>query len=260
MSEYEIITDVKAVFAPQARAERYEASEAFFSAKMDEHGSVSEHVVKMSGYIQRLNALECQILDEIAVDRVLQSLPPSYKGFVLNYNMQGMTKTPSELFAMLKSAEVEIKNDHAVFMVNKTTEFKRSRRRDKGKKGSPKKDGKSVVVPPKAPKAKPGVECFYCKGEGHWKRNRPKYLKDKKAGKVAKRDEGIFDIHIVDLFLTSVGNTSWILDIGSVAHISNSTQGLRNKRHLLKDEVTMHVGNGYQVEVLAVGMMHLSLP
>src|SRR3954463_5618182 len=69
---------------------------------MDEHSSVSEQVVKMSGYVQRLNALECQIPDELAVDRVLQSLPPSYKGFVLNYNMQGMTKTPSELFAMLK--------------------------------------------------------------------------------------------------------------------------------------------------------------
>ena len=96
MGAYEIITDLKAVFAPQARAEWYEASEAFFSAKMDEHSSVSEHVVKMSFYVQRLNALECQIPDELAVDRVLQLLPPSYKGFVLNYNIQGMTKTPSE--------------------------------------------------------------------------------------------------------------------------------------------------------------------
>src|SRR3954464_5698085 len=260
MGAYEIITDLKAAFAPQARAERYEASEAFFSANMDEHGSVSEHVVKMFGYVQHLNALECQIPDELAVDRVLQSLPPSYKGFVLNYNMQGMTKTPSELFAMLKSAEVDMKKEHVVFVVNKTTEFKRSSRRDKGKKGSPKKDGKSVVVPHKAPKPKPGVECFYCKGEGHWKCNCPKYLKDKKAGKVGKRDGGIFDIHIVDLFLTSAGNTSWILDTGSVAHISNSAKGLRNKIHLLRDEVTMRVGNDCQVEVLAVGTMHLSLP
>ena len=75
MSAYEIITDLKAIFAPQARAERYEASELFFSAKMEEHSSVSEHVVKMSGYVQRLNALECKIPDELAIDRVLQSLP-----------------------------------------------------------------------------------------------------------------------------------------------------------------------------------------
>src|ERR1041385_3606235 len=262
MGAYEIITDLKAVFAPQARAERYEASEAFFSAKMDEHGSVSEHVVKMSGYVQRLNALECQIPDELAVYRVLQSLPPSYKGFVLNYNMQGMTNTPSELFAMLKNAEVEIKKEHDVFIVNKTTEFKNSGKREKGKKGGPKKDGKSVVIHPKAPKPgpKPGVECFYCKDDGHWKRNCPKYLKDKKVGQIAKRDEGIFDIHIVDLLLISAGNTSWILDIGSVAHISYSIQGLRNRRRLLKDEVTMRVGNGCQIEVMAVRTKHLSLP
>src|SRR4051812_10603979 len=48
MGACEIITKLKAVFAPQARVERYEASEAFLSAKMDEHRSVSEHVVKMS--------------------------------------------------------------------------------------------------------------------------------------------------------------------------------------------------------------------
>src|SRR4051812_24620478 len=85
MGSYEIITDLKVVFAPQARVERYEAYEAFFSAKMDEHNSFSEHVVKISGYVQRLNALECRILDELAVRRVLQSLPLANKGFVLNY-------------------------------------------------------------------------------------------------------------------------------------------------------------------------------
>ena len=54
-------------FSPQARAERYEASELFFSAKMEEHSSVSEHVAKMSGYVQRLNALECKIPDRKSV-------------------------------------------------------------------------------------------------------------------------------------------------------------------------------------------------
>jgi hypothetical protein len=76
MSAFEIITDLQAIFAPQARAERYEASKLFFSSRMDEHSSVSEHVVKMSGYVQHLNTLECKILDELAIDRVLQLLPP----------------------------------------------------------------------------------------------------------------------------------------------------------------------------------------
>jgi hypothetical protein len=69
----------KLFFAPHAHTERYEASELFFSSRMDGHSSVSKHIVKMSGYVQRLNALECQILDDLAIDRVLQSLPLAIK-------------------------------------------------------------------------------------------------------------------------------------------------------------------------------------
>ena len=53
----------------------------------------------------------------------------------MNYNMQGMDKTIPELFAMLKDAEVEIKKEHQVLMVNKNTSFK--------KKGKGKKKGTS---------------------------------------------------------------------------------------------------------------------
>src|SRR5664279_4655059 len=120
------------VFQTQARTERYETSEAFFNCKMEEHNSVSEHVVKMSGYAQSLIRLGCPIPDELGADRVLQSLPPSYKSFVLNYNMQGMQKILPELFAMLKSAEVEIKKEHQVLMVNKTTSFKKGKKEKKG--------------------------------------------------------------------------------------------------------------------------------
>ena len=45
--------------------------------------------------------------------------------------MQGVEKTIPKLFAMLKAAEVEIKKEHQVLMVNKTTSFKK---KDKGKK------------------------------------------------------------------------------------------------------------------------------
>ena len=101
-----------------------------------------------------------------------------------------MEKTIPGLFMMLKAAEVEIKKEHQVLMVNKTTSFKK---KGKGKKkGNFKKNDKQVVTPGKKPKngPKPETECFYCKGTGHWKWNCPKYLEDKKDGKVSK---GIFD-------------------------------------------------------------------
>ena len=84
----------------------------------------------------------------------------------MNYSMQGMTKTIPELFAMLKAAEVEIKKEHQVLMVNKTTSFKK---KGKGKKGNFNKNGKQVATPGKKPKAglKPETECFYYNGTGH---------------------------------------------------------------------------------------------
>ena len=57
-------------------------------------------------------------MNDTVIDRVCQSLLPSYKGFVMNYNMQGMEKTIPELFVMLKAMEVEIKKEHQLLMVN----------------------------------------------------------------------------------------------------------------------------------------------
>ena len=71
---------------------------------MEENNSVSEHILKMPGYHNHLTQLGIDLPVESVIDRLLQSLPPSYKGFVMNYNMQGMTKMIPELFAMLKAA------------------------------------------------------------------------------------------------------------------------------------------------------------
>ena len=80
----------------------------------------------------------------------------------------------------------------------------------------------------KKPKSgpKPETKCFYYKGTGHWKRNCPKYLADKKDGKVNK---GIFDIHIIDVYFTSVCSNPLVCDTGSVAKSSNSKRELQNE-------------------------------
>ena len=120
----------------------------------------------MSGYHNHLTQMGINLPVDSIVNKVLQSLPPSYKSLVMNYNTQGMDKTIPELFVMLKAAEVEIKKEHQVLMVNKTTSFKK---KGKGKKGNFKKNGKQVTAQVKKPKSgpKPETECFYCKGTGH---------------------------------------------------------------------------------------------
>src|SRR3954463_14241404 len=135
----------------------------------------------------------------------------------MNYNMQGITENIPKLFAMLKSAKVEIKEKHQVLMVDKTTSFNK---RAKGKKGNFKKNGKQVAAQVKKPKSgpKPETKCFYCKGTGHWKRNYPKCLVDKKDGMVNK---SIFNIHVINVYFTSVHRNPSVFGTSSVAKISN---------------------------------------
>ena len=103
----------------------------------------------------------------------------------------------------------------------------------------------------KKPKArpKPETECFYCKRNGHWKWNFPRYLADKKDGKVNK---GIFDIQIIDVYLTSARSNPWVFDTCSVAKISNSKQELQNKQRLVEGEVTMSVGSSSKIDMIII--------
>ena len=84
--------ELKMVFQAHARVEGYEVSDKFYSCKMEENSSVSEHILKMSELHNRLSQLGVNLPDDSVIDMILQSLPPSYKSFVMNYNMQGMVK------------------------------------------------------------------------------------------------------------------------------------------------------------------------
>jgi hypothetical protein len=145
------------MFATQARTERFNVSKAFVECKLAEGALVGPHVIKMVGYVQRLEKLGFPLGKELSTDFILTSLPPSYGNFISNYHMHGAEKGMS----MLKTAESDIKkgagSSHVMAIQNKPT-FKR-------KGNSWKKKGKAkdkIPMPNQAPKASPAtnVECF----------------------------------------------------------------------------------------------------
>ena len=69
--------ELKLMFQAHARVERYEVSDKFFSCKMEENSSVSEHILTMSGLHNRLTQLGVDLPVDNIIDRVVQSLPPS---------------------------------------------------------------------------------------------------------------------------------------------------------------------------------------
>ncbi|KAK9024843.1 hypothetical protein V6N11_064749 [Hibiscus sabdariffa] len=109
MVTYEMIQNLKVIYEGQARQERYETSKALFQCKMTEGTPVGVHVIKMMGYIQTLEKLGFSLKDELATDLILQSLPDSFKPFVLNFNMIEINKTLPQLLGMLRTAEGDMK-------------------------------------------------------------------------------------------------------------------------------------------------------
>ena len=65
---YEMFQELKLIFQANARIERYEVSNKFYSCKMEENSSVSEHILRMSGYHNHLTQLRIDLPDECVLD------------------------------------------------------------------------------------------------------------------------------------------------------------------------------------------------
>ncbi|KAL0308171.1 UNVERIFIED_CONTAM: hypothetical protein Scaly_2958200 [Sesamum calycinum] len=91
------------------RHTRYVATKEFFSAKMIEGSSVQEHGVKMLSLVEKLEDLKAGLENDTYIDVILQSLPPSYDPFIVNFNMDGLEKSINELINMLVQYKAMIK-------------------------------------------------------------------------------------------------------------------------------------------------------
>ena len=61
--------ELKLIFQANARIERYDVSDKFFSCKIEENSSVSEHILKMSGLHNRLTQLGVNLPDDSVIDK-----------------------------------------------------------------------------------------------------------------------------------------------------------------------------------------------
>ncbi|KAM1830224.1 hypothetical protein ACFX14_022955 [Malus domestica] len=152
---------------------------------------VHQHVLKMIGFIEQLENLGTPLDGELAQDFILASLSDSFSQFVMNYNMNKMDSTLSELLNMLVTAEKTMKKENVVgtaaVAYNKPSSSKaKPQGKGKGKeKKSPTPKPQGGVRKKKA--KEPKGTCHHCGKEGHWKRNCRLYLatlKDKPQGMV----------------------------------------------------------------------------
>lgn len=254
---YEMLMHLQELYGAQSRTARYEISKRLFRAQMAPGTSVSEHCLKMIDDMEQLVKLGFNLDADLQIDLVLQSLPESFSHFVMNFNMNKIHATLSELMNMLVTAEGTLKINGMAMTVEKTS-F--SKKKFNGKKKFFKYKSPGGVKKAnfkKSDKSKAKGKCFHCGKDGHWKRNCKEYLSTLKEKD--KSSEGTNQMLIVEANM--IGSTSsWVLDSACTLHLCNSLQDLKGSRRLKDGEVTLRVGNGASVAVLAVGSCSLRLP
>ncbi|GKE42773.1 zinc finger, CCHC-type containing protein, partial [Tanacetum coccineum] len=147
---YEMIETLQDMFQKEARRV-YETTQALHTCKMVEGSSVSAHVIKMKGYMDHIRRLGYTLTKEYATDIIPNSLTKDYKEFVINYNMNNMEMTISELHEILKTTEKRVCAGKSVTKSKPVSKVNRS---------------KDDI-------------CSYCNEVGHWKRNCQIYLEEK---------------------------------------------------------------------------------
>ncbi|GAV61331.1 UBN2_2 domain-containing protein, partial [Cephalotus follicularis] len=240
----EILLHLRELYRETSRNARFQLTAELYGTKMAEGSSVNDHVLKMINAIERLAALRIIQDAELSTDMILHSLPPSFSGFITNFNMNRISATLDDLLNMLREAEVSMNKGNApVMMVGSQT-------------------NKAVAVPDTVVRVAPAEESaseapakglrFHCGKPGHWKMNCVTFLRS--IGK------GMPYLSYIEVNMNITDSSSWILDSGCGTHICSNLQALTNRRNLEKGEGDLRLADGSIVEAIAIGSVYILLP
>ncbi|KAL0286066.1 UNVERIFIED_CONTAM: Transposon Ty2-B Gag-Pol polyprotein [Sesamum radiatum] len=97
----------------------------------------------MLSIVEKLEDLKTGLDNDTYIDVILQSLPPSYDPFIVNYNMNGLEKSIHELINMLVQYEATTRKSEPSVLVG---EALTSKAKDKGTRRWKRKKGKGTAV------------------------------------------------------------------------------------------------------------------
>ena len=153
---------------------------------------------KLGQDIEELQEFEMNMDKELQMDLILQSLPNSYKQFIMNYHMNKIDSILLDLLNMLVTAESILKSSRNMVLTVERTSSKRKSSFKKKKK--PAKKQKNETKPKKqVPKKTDNKrKYFHCNVEGHWRKNCLAYLAIVKNRKNDGSSEGTSDLLIIE--------------------------------------------------------------
>ncbi|XP_031270533.1 uncharacterized protein LOC116128916 [Pistacia vera] len=92
-----ILLALQELYGENSMVKEYESCLTLFTMRLTKRVSPNNHVIKIINIIGQLRTLEIVILDSLEVNLILQSLPPSFKPFITNYNLDTIEHTLAEL-------------------------------------------------------------------------------------------------------------------------------------------------------------------
>ncbi|KAK4381543.1 hypothetical protein Sango_2957600 [Sesamum angolense] len=181
---WSIMHRMKDLYAVPDRLIRYAVMKVFFGKRMIEGSSIREHGMMMLSLVEKLKDLQADFeKEETYVDVILQSLPPSYDQFIINYNMNGLEKSLHELINMFFKYEAMIEKFAPSVLVGEVSTSKvkgKDAGREKRKKDETFSTAASTSSVPVTPLGRgkekrkrvhqskiPNDVCFYCREKGH---------------------------------------------------------------------------------------------
>ena len=240
----EMIQTLDKMFAQSTSSLRQAAVRAIMNTRMT-GGSVRDHCLKMMSHLNQAEVLGMKMEQRSQIDFIFESLPDRFTQFKVNYNMNKIDLTPTELMHELESAERAFGKSGGVHMTEGST-FKPKGKPKGGKKNKNKQKGQVPVTKTTAMK-KPKGKCFKCGQKGHWKQNCPQ---------IAKK-QGMGNLNVVEACLVENYNDKWIIDSGATNHVCYSLQWFRQTSLVGQEQRFLRLGNGEHVSVKALGQVEL---
>ncbi|KAG8365801.1 hypothetical protein BUALT_Bualt17G0009600 [Buddleja alternifolia] len=199
----------------------------------------------------RLKSLGMTVDDSFLVQFILNSLPPEYGPFQINYNTIKDKWDVNELSSKLTKEETRLKaqGGHTVNLVGQGA--------SKGFKPKSKKFKKKG--PAKVPQVTNGKKedkadnCHFCKREGHYQKDCPK-------PKAWFEKKGTFNVYVCsESNLSEVPSNTWWLDSGATTHVSNMMQGFLTIQSIDPSKNFLFMGNRRKAPIEGIGTYRVVL-
>jgi hypothetical protein len=254
----EFLTNVAKCFKTADKSLAGTLMAKFTTMKFDGTRGIQEHVLEMTNLATQLKTLGMNVDEFFLVQFILNSLPPQYGPFQINYNIMKDKWNLNQLANMLNQEEARLKQleQHSVHLVSQGAQRK-WRKPKKGIKHGPHKENEPNPNVQAHKKEISNNKCHFYRKLGHYQKDcskRRQWFKKKCKCLIKGFVSVCFESN-----LTEVLSNTWWLDSMATTHVSNTMQGFLSILTINPNKNFMLMGNRVRASIEAISTYRLFL-